>query len=295
MIADIFQNIDEVSGRCQVIMKQYVIKAVAIFVCIVALGGVCCYATYRTQKDRYDEAIKCIDAGDYGHAAVYLHKVSDKIGDQKELYQYVKFRIAEKRKKDVFERYNILKKIPKDYSGKYADDIKDARKKTEEEKKFKEIIPYVGMDQKYINVTAAGEADNVSTEEYVDQESGKTLTQYRYAWYVGNNIPLIVFCRDQKVWEVKKYYEDYYWSSDGMPEFYGPGPSCSTHSSQSVKYPDTSYQGTYSGSSTEKSDVYDVQDFDDPDDFADEWAEEFGDGDYNEGYDDAYEYWESER
>ena len=38
------------------------------------------------------------------------------------------------------------------------------------------------------------------------------------------------------------------------------------------------------------SDPYDVSEYDDPDDFAEEWAEEFGDG----NYDDAYDYWESE-
>lgn len=44
---------------------------------------------------------------------------------------------------------------------------------------------------------------------------------------------------------------------------------------------------TYIGKSY---DPYDVGEYDDPDDFADEWAEEFGDGDY----DDAYDYWEDE-
>ena len=41
-----------------------------------------------------------------------------------------------------------------------------------------------------------------------------------------------------------------------------------------------------------KYDPYDVEDYDDPDDFAEEWGEEFGDGDYDDGYDDAYDYWE---
>ena len=27
---------------------------------------------------------------------------------------------------------------------------------------------------------------------------------------------------------------------------------------------------------------------------SDDWAEEFGDGDYDDGYDDAYDYWEDE-
>jgi len=42
-------------------------------------------------------------------------------------------------------------------------------------------------------------------------------------------------------------------------------------------------------------DSYDVEDYDDPDDFADDWADDFADlvdGDYEDGYDEAYEYWE---
>ena len=51
---------------------------------------------------------------------------------------------------------------------------------------------------------------------------------------------------------------------------------------------------TYSG--TKKSyDAYDVEEYDNPDDFAEEWAEEFGDGDYESGYEDAYDYWGDER
>lgn len=42
------------------------------------------------------------------------------------------------------------------------------------------------------------------------------------------------------------------------------------------------------------SDPYDVEDYDNPDEFADEWAGEFGDGDYDYGYKGAYEYWEDE-
>ena len=45
----------------------------------------------------------------------------------------------------------------------------------------------------------------------------------------------------------------------------------------------------------QRQDPYDVYDYDDPDDFAEEWAEEFGDGDYESGYEDAYDYWVDER
>ena len=56
-----------------------------------------------------------------------------------------------------------------------------------------------------------------------------------------------------------------------------------------------SFSGHSGGSgSLKKTDPYDVDDYDDPDDFAEEWAEDFGDGDYDDGYDDAYDYWEEE-
>lgn len=47
---------------------------------------------------------------------------------------------------------------------------------------------------------------------------------------------------------------------------------------------------TSSSDSQKKYDPYDAYDYDD----ADDWAEEFGDGDYDDGYDDAYDYWEDE-
>lgn len=61
--------------------------------------------------------------------------------------------------------------------------------------------------------------------------------------------------------------------------------------------PDKTPKKPSSGSTSSHypSDPYDVEDYNDPDDFAEEWAEEFGDGNYDDGYDDAYDYWESER
>ena len=50
-----------------------------------------------------------------------------------------------------------------------------------------------------------------------------------------------------------------------------------------------------SGHDWKYSDSYDVDDYDDPDNFAEEWAEEFGDGNYDSGYDEAYDYyWENQ-
>jgi len=49
--------------------------------------------------------------------------------------------------------------------------------------------------------------------------------------------------------------------------------------------------GNSKNNNDSKNDPFDVYDFDDPDDFADEWAEEFGDGDFEDGWDDAWDYW----
>lgn len=40
------------------------------------------------------------------------------------------------------------------------------------------------------------------------------------------------------------------------------------------------YNSSYS---TNRNDSYDVYNYDDPDDFVDDWAEKFGDGDYDNG------------
>jgi hypothetical protein len=64
-----------------------------------------------------------------------------------------------------------------------------------------------------------------------------------------------------------------------------------TGKSARSNYPHTSKSTSPKSSVTRRYDVYDVYDYDDGDDFAEEWAEEFGDGDYEEGYDDAYAYW----
>ena len=73
-----------------------------------------------------------------------------------------------------------------------------------------------------------------------------------------------------------------------------------TSNKEEQKTSENNYSSPSSGSSSSShsryhSDPYDVEDYDDPDDFADEWAEEFGDGNYDDGYEDAYDYWESER
>ena len=72
---------------------------------------------------------------------------------------------------------------------------------------------------------------------------------------------------------------------------------CSSHKPKPATKKTTTYSKPTNKKTNQKSyryDAYDVDEFDDPDDFADEWAEEFGDGNFDDGYDDAYDYWEDE-
>lgn len=73
----------------------------------------------------------------------------------------------------------------------------------------------------------------------------------------------------------------------------GSGSSGSNSTSGSTKYGSSSSSGKTSSSATKKTDGYDVEDYDDPDDFADEWVEEFSeyDEDEDDAYDEAYDYW----
>ena len=50
----------------------------------------------------------------------------------------------------------------------------------------------------------------------------------------------------------------------------------------------------YTPATSKDSDPYDVNYYENGDDFAEEWAEEFGSGDSEDGKEDAYDYWESE-
>lgn len=71
---------------------------------------------------------------------------------------------------------------------------------------------------------------------------------------------------------------------------------CITHKPKPVQKSTKSYTKSTNKKTYKKNnyDSYDVNEYDDPDDFADEWGEEFGDGSFDDGYDDAYDYWEDE-
>lgn len=65
---------------------------------------------------------------------------------------------------------------------------------------------------------------------------------------------------------------------------YSSSYSSKSYSSGTKKNTPSYPAGTYNSSySTNRNDSYDVYNYDNPDDFTDDWAEKFGDGDYDNG------------
>lgn len=143
-----------------------------------------------------------------------------------------------------------------------------------ERKSYADKLPYEGMDSEFIDDTLVGE--HVGYEFEKTSVAGKTAYKSKYIWYAANrrDVTLVVTCMDGKVTDVHKFHTNTYWDSQGNPQSY------KTHSNSS-----------YSNTSS-RLDKYEVYDYDDPDDFADKWYDEFGYS-YEEGYDEAYSYWET--
>lgn len=124
---------------------------------------------------------------------------------------------------------------------------------------LKNKIPYKGMREKYINLTAAGNANKHTGDKYY--------------WYSdnGKDMVLCVVCEDGVVTDVTKYYEKVYWTSNGMPKFWAVRQTPSKKSSSTKK----------------KDDPYNVGDYSDAEDFYEDNYDDFDD------YDEAEEYYDS--
>ena len=191
--------------------------------------------------------------------------------------------------------HDYLDLIPTDYSGELSEEIKSFKENfkpqydeylSEKERKaevarieqqkrdqeyiagLKNKIPYEGMSEKYINLTAAGNAGKHNSEYVKGWGSNPGYNSDKYYWYANNSndIVLIVECKDGKVTDVIKYFQWVYWTSDGMPNFGATKPKTTTKKSTTKK----------------KSDPYDVYDYSDPEDF------------YYDNYDDFWDYEDAE-
>lgn len=193
---------------------------------------------------------------------------------------------------------DYLRFIPADYSGELSEEIKtfkanfkpqydeylaeveraaeEARvEQAKQEKEYiaslKNKIPFDGMQEKYINSTAAGSADKHESEYVKGRGSKQGYALDEYYWYSDDNKDMVLFveCKDGKVTDVVKYYESTYWTPSGMPKFWAKRPVRTAEKK----------------SPTKKEDPYNVNDYYDPEDFYDDNCDDFWD------YEDAEDYY----
>ena len=143
---------------------------------------------------------------------------------------------------------------------------------------FRHMLPYVGMPTEYIKYTMVGEPDET---DFVPEKKGMHGAYNAYIWRADNGIdqPLQVRANGGKVIEVIKYWEGLYWTADGMPNF------SATAADKAQYYKDRNLDFSRIG----KYDDYDVDEYDDPEDFWYDHADEF------DSYEDAWDYWEDNR
>lgn len=294
---------DFTKGTC--VKKKIITAVILLVICGLIFGGI----YYNKAVDKgYKNIITLIENGSYEQALAEFEnanpdvlerddfKFDIKYGDLCKCYKNTVYLYAyalahveynsENRYMTVVNDY--LQFIPIDYMGELSEEIKifkdnfksqyeeylaeQEREAKRQEQEYiaslKNKIPFEGMQEKYINSTAVGNADKHESKYVKGRGSKLGYDLDKYYWYSDNNKDMVLFveCKDGKVTDVRKYYESVYWTSDGMPKFWATRPIRSTKPK----------------SSTKKEDPYNVNDYNDPEDF------------YDDNYDDFWDYEEAE-
>lgn len=212
------------------------------------------------------------------------------------LYSYALARLEyESENRDMSVVHDDLEWVPEDYNGALCEEIHawkeevkpqyeaylaEQERKAEEAKaerqkqenaylaELKNKIPYKGMSERYIHVTAAGKADEHESKYVKGNGTKSGYDCDKYYWYAEKQKDMVLFveCQDGKVTDVIKYYERVYWTADGKPKF-GATRSKTT---------------TKSRTSSKREDPYHVNDYSDPENF------------YDDNYDDFFDYEDAE-
>ena len=237
----------------------------------------------------YQSGMKYLEQGKYEQAEKIFSDNLDYKNSEK-LYYFSRYLQA---KNDSDGGYYYIDNIPESYRGEFSDWIKEERGKVEKKhqerlaeqaKKEKELekemraevknmLPYIGMDTKYIRDTLCGQYDKVTDDD--DYRKGKDSSIRTYYWYSddGKELVLIVVARYDPdsyrfyVERVEKFNTDIYWTADGRPNFGAKRPAQTT---SKRKYYD--------------DEDYDVWGYDNPEDLY------YDNPDMFEGYEEAYDF-----
>ncbi len=271
--------------------RESIIGIVILIIAIALIGH-----AYIVHRDR-EQAIQYINDGNYDEAIVILDKHKQNTYDRA-LSLYAEARILEAEGKSVSEIYSKTEEMM-EASNDVTDEMYEmyvkykaakeewVREQNEAYKQRKEAdlksrIPYVGMDVDDINKTIVGKYDEVDRWESTYEHTVHYYATYWWNDNSGKHRVLKVNARDSVVTEVIRCNEDVFWTSAGKPKFGADDSEIIKKWRENRK----SVNGNVQNSSDSKG-HYDVDDYDSPEDFADDaWGDEFDD------WDEAYEYWE---
>ncbi|MCQ2495994.1 MAG: hypothetical protein MJ131_05325 [Lachnospiraceae bacterium] len=138
-------------------------------------------------------------------------------------------------------------------------------------------LPYVGMSERYLSSTGLGTAYFYGGNHIGTGKGYKSSDIYYY--YKDRDIIFAVNVVEGVVFHISDYRDN-------------PWKRPTVYKSKPYSYKNTTYSsstgssGSSSGQVTGASDPYDVHNYYDADDFADEWGDDFDD------WDEAFDYWE---
>lgn len=230
-------------------------------VVIVVLAGIlfCSSAVQRYkekkwEESQYNEAKDLYRIEKYEEALIILYEIPEYTG------------VAELTAKAEEQLQNRIKmeRLQAEYEMQLAEEARRV-----ELMDISEKVPYVGMEETLLSDTLLGTAYYYGANSKNVNREWKVFDIYYY--YEGDSIVFTVRVLDGNVYDVHDF-RDKPWN---RPQVFKNHP-----------YIDHTVQG---GKVTEDhpvyKDPYDIELYDDPDDFAYEWEDEF------DSYDDAFEYW----
>lgn len=258
-------------------------RAFNLFITIILSIVIVLIYTQCTHISEQRKAIELIENGEYNEAANLLRPINSG-GNIKALYHYAEY-LYHKEKGDVGSAHWEIYYIPETYHGKFAEEIATEREidqkaydeyweqQQEDERLLAERIktgyPEVGMKVKYIDSSILGKHDGTRTYK----EGNWTYTEYFWRVDGGYDIAYgVVFLGGIAVKIEKSKDYDTYRDSDGEVNFKRKtNSSTQSKTTKTTQYP---------------SNKYNVYDYHDPEDFYEDYGDEFYD------YEDAEEYFD---
>ena len=283
---------------------------------LLIIASICSLAAYTDTKHKeglYKDALQLIEEEKYAESENALKQLPEGYKDRDVLLYYLSARNAEA----IPDKYDFMKKIPESYQGIYFEEIREyrvlvkedyrlyelekkrkeeeeerereeRRKKAEEEQIARDAVtyPYYGMREESLNRCALGKPTvELCKDFYKLRISHKSKTYTFGTFRKPNSGRVTVFYRRHLSNRVDDYidypitngyvHSGYYIDADGVRYDFDSEGTDITYPSDYHPHPSTGYL-----------DPYDVDKYDDPEDFYYDYEDDFDD------YEDAEDYWD---